>query len=348
MPHDETRQRAQERDSMQHDTPRQQLTVEDATQQLRALAWTGSADRPALRALAVQACGLPPEAGDLAFPARECPLPYDEAKRFRALVARGIGRDVTAAEVLQLLGLAGAHEEALKRALPVLLGDAAVQEYVFSFVHAASRAARAANASGDGALSLARFALAGFGASRAVDQGDEFSHQERNAGLLVVATLIDADEIVGAGFLACLRVCGVHGADSHALQEVWSTLSDLHPSRLQSDLIARAAQEVRGMPRLAESGSPTDGEPAATAPSRHASSIPPEDAAIGYLTAAIRAGGPIPSQADCARAAGRTRQATRRWPTFLRVWRNAKSSEGSGSPRRGYRDARTGALEAAE
>lgn len=71
----------------------------------------------------------------------------------------------------------------------------------------------------------------------------------------------------------------------------------------------------------------------------------PEDVALIYLGRAVREGRPIPSRTECALAAGVTKQATMKWELFSSAWRNARKTEKK-SIRRGYRDARTGDVEA--
>ncbi len=73
----------------------------------------------------------------------------------------------------------------------------------------------------------------------------------------------------------------------------------------------------------------------------------PESLALAHLMSALREGKPIPSKAECARAAGVTPQAAAKWNSFNAAWGRAKATEKSG-PRHGLRDQRTRDVDAAD
>lgn len=73
-----------------------------------------------------------------------------------------------------------------------------------------------------------------------------------------------------------------------------------------------------------------------------------EDLALAHLTRALRMRRPVPSKAQCAKAAGCTRQAAQKWRAFGHTWKAAKAAEKSGTVRRGFRDRRTGAVDAGD
>lgn len=126
-----------------------------------------------------------------------------------------------------------------------------------------------------------------------------------------------------------------------------------------------AGSEVRrliGLPRTSDRGGASSAEaggprssiarvrpPSAVAAGHaeppQASASRAEDRALAYLLRAIREKKPIPTKADCAKAAGVSRQATSKWAGFNATWQRAKASE-KAEPRRGRRDARTGDLDA--
>lgn len=129
-------------------------------------------------------------------------------------------------------------------------------------------------------------------------------------------------------------LAGLAGEESLGV-EARAVMRDVMDGRAGED--AQLAERVL---RLVE------GVPSVEAPAERTAAKDPEMLALAHLTMAIREKRPIPSQAECAEAAGCTKQAAQRWPSFRATWQMAKAGEKAGTLRRGVRDRRTGDVDA--
>lgn len=131
-----------------------------------------------------------------------------------------------------------------------------------------------------------------------------------------------------------------HVSELSFVQAIGLMRSRSQPASESADLTSAPHRPNAGTLPDAEKDEPDGGlaqdAPATPSDAGKQPKVAAEDLALAHLTGAIRNQRPVPSQADCARAAGVSRQAVNRMPNFRTMWLYAKAGE-KASVRRGRR-----------